>query len=100
MLCVGAKIVRLCLNLSAFEAESHNMHFQPPAGNEIDKGFERKLTQVGDTAPMSCRGLTKNKLSIFRSASILLAGVQKRARCSHYKFIRYLKNCMSPGLVS
>ncbi len=28
----------------------------------------------------------------FRSASILLAGVQKRARRSHYKFIGYLKN--------
>ncbi len=44
MLCVGAMIVRLRLNLSTSEAEPRNTHFQPEAGNEIEKGFE--LTAV------------------------------------------------------
>ncbi len=51
MLCVGAMILRLRLNLSASEAEPRNTHFQPEAGNEIEKGFELKLTPMGYPAP-------------------------------------------------
>ncbi len=53
MLCVGAMILRLRLNSSAFEAPPRNTHFQPEAGNEIEKGFELKLTPMGNAMPQS-----------------------------------------------
>ena len=55
--------------------------------------FRRKAT--GTQSLPNLLLLTKNKLPIFRSASILLAFEHQRARRSHYKFWWYLKNWMS-----
>ncbi len=43
MLCVGAMIVRLRLNLSQQEAEPPNTHFQAEPGNESFKSFEAQV---------------------------------------------------------